>query len=41
MEYPQKLKEYQTAIKMDNESLYKNAPLPPVLEDLNKLLHIK
>ena len=41
MEYPYKLKEYQTAIKMDNESLYKNAPLPPVLEDLNKLLHIK
>ena len=41
MEYPGKVKEYQTAIKMDNESLYKNAPLPPVLEDLNKLLHIK
>ena len=41
MEYPYKLKEYQTAIKMDNESLYKNAPMPPVLEDFNKLLHIK
>jgi len=41
MEYPTKLKEYQTAVKMDNESLYKNAPLPPVLEDMNKLLHIK
>jgi hypothetical protein len=41
MEYPNKVKEYQTAVKMDNESLYKNAPIPPVLEDINKLLHIK
>lgn len=41
MEYPSKVKEYETAVKMDNESLYKDAPLPPVLEDFNTLLHIK
>lgn len=41
MRYPDLLKEYQTALKMDNESLYKNAPLPPVLESMDKLLHIK
>lgn len=39
-EYPIQQKVYQTGVKMDNESLYKNAPMPPVLVDINKLLHI-
>lgn len=41
MEYPIRQKEYQTGVKMDNESLYKNAPLPPVLVDFKTLLHLK
>ena len=42
-EYPNKVEEYKTGIKMDKDAVnvYKKAPMPPVLEDLNKLLHIK
>lgn len=42
-EYPYKLEEYKSGLKMDKEAVdvYKKAPLPPVLEDLNKLLHLK
>jgi hypothetical protein len=41
MHYPTLVKEYETGVKMDNESLYKNAPLPPVLKSMNALLHIQ
>lgn len=42
-EYPNKVKEYNLGVKKDkdNVDIYKKAPFPPVLEDLNKLLHIK
>lgn len=35
--------EYNTGLKMDKEAVdvYKKAPLPPKLEDIDKLLHIK
>lgn len=42
-EYPNKVKEYNLGVKKDkdNVDIYKKAPFPHVLEDLNKLLHIK
>lgn len=42
-EYPRQQKEYNGGVKTDkdNVEVYKKAPFPPVLEDLNKLLHIK
>jgi len=41
--YPTKVKEYQMGVKGDKDAvnLYKKAPFPPVLEDLNKFLHIQ
>lgn len=42
-EYPSNQKNYNAGLKSDkdNVAVYKKAPLPPTLEDLNKLLHIK
>lgn len=42
-EYPTKVKEYKMGVQGDKEAVnvYKKAPLPPVLEDLDKLLHLK
>jgi len=42
-EYPKNVEEYKTGVKMDKDAvnIYKKAPTPPVLQDLNKLLHIK
>ena len=42
-EYPTTVQEYQWAVKAEKEAVdvYKKAPMPPVLLDLNKVLHIK
>jgi len=41
--YPINVEEYKAGVKGDKEAVnaYKKAPLPPVLEDLNKLLQMK
>jgi len=42
-QYPIEVQQYKAGVKADKDAvdLYKKAPFPPVLEDLNKLLHIK
>ncbi len=42
-QYPIDLKNYLAGVKMDKDNVntYKTAPLPPKLEDLNKVLHMK
>jgi len=42
-EYPRQVQAYNSGIKADKDAvnLYKTAPLPPKLEDLNKLMHIR
>jgi len=42
-EHKKLVEEYNLGLKGDKEAVnvYKKAPMPPVLEDLNKLLHIK
>ncbi len=42
-EYPHLVEEYKAGVKGDKDAVnvYKTAPLPPVLEDLNTLLHIE
>lgn len=43
MEYPKVVQEYKNGVKADkdNVDIFKKAPFPPVLHDLNTLLHIK
>jgi hypothetical protein len=43
MQYPREVEHYKMAVKMEKDAvdLYKKAPMPPVLVDLNKLLHIR
>jgi hypothetical protein len=42
-EYPTTLEQYKWALKMQDEGLvqYKKSPAPPVIHDLNKILHLK
>lgn len=42
VEYPRTVLSYNNAIKADKDAvaIYKKAPFPPVLEDLDKVLHI-
>lgn len=43
MKYPELIKVYKMGIKANEDAIetYKKAPFPPVLEDLDKLLHLK
>lgn len=43
MQYPREIEHYKMNVKgeKDAEEAYKKAPMPPVLQDLNTLLHLK
>jgi hypothetical protein len=43
IEYPVAQKEYQLGVKGDKDAVetFKKAPIPPVLQDLEKMLRIK
>ena len=43
MQYPREVEHYKMAVKMEKDAvdMYKQAPMPPVLVDIDKLLHIR